>query len=324
VGIVLIAVNSRAQVTSQAAYAHEPLRYLTVKGHAVWHYLVLLFGIGGSPDYDLPRFGGSPAGTLFQLSGLIVLPLAAYLLFRWKRRMEFLGVSWAFLTLLPALVFPLVTYMADRYLYAPSLGFCWALAAALVGAAAPRRAGEGEAEPGRAARGGWRAAARAAIVLALVAGFCINTLRYSAVWKNSETLWTFAATKSTDYRVFNNLAQVRMQQKRWNEAERLLRRGATAENVTSHQSLGVLYYTLGKYDRALEETDRAIEIDRRKRRDPALMAELHYNRGGILWSQGKAAAAAEEWRAALRENPKHARAREWLGIAAGQGTPPKP
>jgi tetratricopeptide (TPR) repeat protein len=93
--------------------------------------------------------------------------------------------------------------------------------------------------------------------------------------------------------------------------------------VTSHQSLAVLYYTLGKYDQALAETDRAIEIDRRKRRDPALTAELHYNRGGILWSQGKPGTAAEEWRAALRENPKHAQARKWLGVAEGSAPPPK-
>jgi hypothetical protein len=309
VGAVLILVNSRAQVTAKAAYAHEPLRYLMVKGHAVWNYLTLLFGIGGSPDYDVPQFAGNPAGTLFQLAGLIVLPIAAYLLFRWKRRMEFLGVAWVFLTLLPALVFPLVTYMADRYLYAPSLGFCWALAAALMSLAVPRTSLR------------WKAAAPAAVVLALAVVFSIRTLDYSKVWRNSEALWTYALTKSTDYRVFNNLAQVRMEQKRWDEAERLLKSGATADNVTSHQSLGVLYYTLGRYDQALQETDRAIEISLRKRRDPALTAELHYNRGAVLWSQGKNAAAAEEWRLALRENPAHAGARKWLDTAEGAPAP---
>ncbi len=321
VGAVLIVVNSRAQVTAQAAYAHEPLRYLTVKGHAVWNYTALLFGLGGSPDYDLPRFAGA-ASVILQLGGLLALPLAGYLLIRWKRRLEFLGVCWVFLTLLPAIVFPLVTYMADRYLYAPSLGFSWALAAGLVGMAAPRSASAGD--PRRAAPARFRAAAVAAIVLALAAGFSIRTLRYSSVWRNSEALWTYAITKSRDYRVFNNLAQVRMGQKRWDEAESLLRRGAVAENVTSHQSLGVLYYTQKKYGPALEETDRAIEIDRRKRRDPALTAELHFNRGAILWSLGRSQEAVAEWRSALREYPNHAQAREWLGIAAGSASPPPP
>src|SRR5207247_1305088 len=105
-----------------AARPHEPIRYLAVKGHAVWNYLALLFGREGNPDYDLPGIGGSAASAV-DLAGLLVLPALAYVLFRWKRRLEFLGVAWIFLMLLPALLFPLVTYMADRYLYAPSLGF---------------------------------------------------------------------------------------------------------------------------------------------------------------------------------------------------------
>ena len=301
-GAALILVNSGSQVTARAAYAHDAFRYLIVKGHAVWNYIALLFGFGGNPDYDLPRVGVHPGDALFQLAGLIVFPVTAFLLFRARKRLPFLGVSWAFLALLPALLFPLVTYMADRYLYAPSLGFCWALAAVLADAASPR--------PARA-----RTVVAGALALILLAGFTLRTLQYSRVWRDSESLWTFAMTKSQDYRVFNNLAQVRSEQKRWAEAERLLRRGAAAENVTSHQSLGVLYYTLGRYEEAMRETDQALEIQSRRGRDPALEAELHFNRGAILYAIGKYPAAAEEWRTALRDNPSHAQAKEWLGIA---------
>ena len=303
-GLALVLVNSRAQVTAQAAYAHDPFRYLLVKGQAVWNYVILLFGFGGSPDYDLPRVGVQPLETLFQLAGLIALPAVAWLLFRAKKRVPFLGVSWAFLALLPALLFPLVTYMADRYLYAPSLGFCWALATAVEGVASPSRRGAPSI----------RTVAAAALALIVLVGFTLRTVQYSRVWKDSDALWTFAMTKSRDYRVFNNLAQIRTEQKRWGEAERLLRKGAEAENVTSHQSLGVLYYTQHRYEEALRETDKALEIQSRKGRDLALEAELHFNRGAILWSVGKTEAAAEEWRTALRDNPSHAQAREWLGI----------
>ena len=310
-GVALVVVNSHAQVTAKAAYAHEPLRYLMVKGHAVWNYLGLLFGLGGNPDYDLPKIGGSAPDVLLQLAGLAVLPAAALLLYRFGRRTEFLGLTWVFLTLLPAILFPLVTYMADRYLYAPSIGFCWVLAASIVGAGNRARAPSG------------RRAAAAAVTAAIVIGFTIRTLQYSRVWKDSESLWTYALTKSSDYRVFNNLADVRMTQKRWGEAERLLKQGAALENVTSYQSLGVLYYSLGRHDEALLATDRAIAILSGKRRDPALLAELRFNRGAILWSQGKSASATAEWRAALHEDPGHAQAREWLGIAerAPTGTP---
>ena len=304
IGAILIAVNSRAQVTAKAAYAHEPLRYLAVKGHAAWNYLGLLFGFGGSPDYDLPPIGGGTLGMPAQLLGLAVLPVCAYLLLRWKRRTEFLGTCWVFITLLPALLFPLVTYMADRYLYAPSIGFCWALAAAIVQAGGLDRAARN-----------WRAALAVAVTAILVVGFSLQTLRYSRVWRDSESLWTYALTKSSDYRVFNNMAEVRMTQKRWGEAERLLKQGATAENVTSYQSLGVLYYNLRRFDEALAATDRALKIQATRRGEPSLLAELHFNRGAILWSQGNAARAIEEWRTALREDPGHAPAKEWLGIA---------
>jgi len=304
----LMLLNSRAQVTAQAAYAHEPIRYLAVKGHAVWNYLALLFGREGNPDYDLPGIAPSFAATTVQLAGLLVLPVLAVLLYRWKRRQEFLGVVWVFLTLLPALLFPLVTYMADRYLYAPSIGFCWAIAATLADAGAWRR------KPLPAPR----ALAVGVVALALLIGFTLRTLSYSKVWKDSDSLWTFAMTKSLDYRVFNNLADVRMQQKRWAEAERLLRRGATVENVTSYQSLGVLYYGLGRYDEALRETDRAIGIQATKRRDPALEAELHFNRGAIFWQEGQRARAVEEWRTAVTFDPGHAQAREWLRTAGAK------
>jgi tetratricopeptide (TPR) repeat protein len=113
-----------------------------------------------------------------------------------------------------------------------------------------------------------------------------------------------------------------MQQKRWLEAEALLRRGSAVENVISYQSLGILHYTLGKYDQALRETDRAIEIARRKTWDPAATAELHFNKGAILWALGQSGPAAGEWRAALLLNPRHAQAREWLRIASPAPAPP--
>ena len=306
VGAVLMAVNSRVQVKAQAAYAHHPLSYLMVKGHAVWNYIALTAGLrAGNPDYDLPRMGRGFLEIARNVGGLVVLPALACLFFRWRRRTEFLGVAWFFITLLPALLFPLVTYMADRYLYAPSLGFCWVVAAAAV-----------EWSGIRHGRMAWvRFGAAVAVLLILVAGYTIQTWRYSGVWKNSESLWTYAITKSGDYRVFNNLADVRMSQKRWEEAERLLKIGAQYENVTSYQSLGVLYYGRQRFDEALSATDRALEILSKKGRDPAVSAELHFNRGAILWSQGDTARAVAEWEAALRENPAHAQAREWLAVA---------
>ena len=297
VGAALVLVNSRAQVTAKAAYARDATTYLSTKGHAVWNYLAVLFGFSGNPDYDLPKLDATPWGIPLALLGWVLLPLGALLLLRARRRMEGLGAAWVFLTLLPALVFPLVTYMADRYLYAPSIGFCWALAAVLVALGS-------RSKPMKSAA--------AVVAAALTVFFAVRTVQYARVWRDSDSLWTHAITKSRDYRVYNNLAQVRVGQKRWDEAERLLRKGTAVENVTSYQSLGVLYYTTGRFPEALTETDRAIAIQERKGPDPSLGAELHFNRGAVLYAMGRMAEARAEWREALRLDPGHAQAREWL------------
>ncbi|HYQ90172.1 MAG TPA: hypothetical protein VEU09_11160 [Candidatus Binatia bacterium] len=304
--VILILVNLHVQVTADNPYVHDPLHYFGVKGHALWNYLGLLGGMTGRPDYDVPGLGNGAAGLFLNLAGLLVLPAAAWVFLRMKRRTEFLGLSWAFLGLLPAILFPLMTYMADRYLYAPSLGFCWALAAVVVGL--------GRLD--RFPRLDWKGIAAVATTLAIALGFTLQTLRYSAVWKSSESLWSYAITKSQDYRVFNNLGAEWIIQKRWAEAEKLLKRAAKVENITTYQSLGVLYNATHRYDEALKATDRALEILSRQKPIPALSAELHFNRGAILWAQEKVPAAVSEWRTALREDPRHAHAKEMLAIAA--------
>jgi tetratricopeptide (TPR) repeat protein len=206
-------------------------------------------------------------------------------------------------------LFPVMTYMADRYLYAPSIGFCWMVAAAIVG--------WGELD--RFPQLGRRGIAAMAATAAIVAGFTLQTLRHSGIWKDSESLWSFAVTKSEDYRVLDNLADVRIGQKRWDEAERMLKISARTENVAAYQSLGSLYCTEGRLDEALAATDRALEILSRQGHpsDPAAdpSADLHYNRGAILWLKGNVPAAALEWQTALRENRGHALASQWLAIA---------
>jgi hypothetical protein len=305
VGAILIVVNTRVQETAKEPYVHDPILYFGVKGHALWNYVGLLGGMPGRPDYDFPSLGSGAFGIFLNLAGWIVLPAAALIFLRLRRRTEFLGLCWAFITLLPATLFPLLTYMADRYLYAPSFGFCCALAAILVGFGRldrfPRLDGKGVL------------AALATVAIAL--GFALRTLHYSTVWKDSDSLWSYALTKSNDYRAFNNLAEVRIRQGRWAEAESLLKVSAKHENITAYQSLGVLYYDTHRMDQALVATDRALEILSKQKPIPALSAELHFNRGAIFWAQGKVPVAIAEWQTTLREDPSHAQAKEQLGVA---------
>lgn len=310
--LVLVYVNNLAQVKAQAAYAQEPLRYLMVKGHAVWNYLSLLTGIPpGRPIYDTPEFAVDPLRVAVELAGLVILPLVFWFAERRRWRPVSWAAAWILILLLPAILFPLVTYMADRYLYAPSLGFCWALAAGILAVAA--RVSSATAV---------RAAVAAGLTALPLALFTARTLQAMPVWRNSETLWTHAIQRSRDFRARNNLAQVRLGQKRYDDAERLYREASGVDNIVSYQGLATVYYSQRRYDDALREIDRAFEIAAARRVDPADMAELEYTRGAIHWVRNDRDRAIASWEAALQVQPGHAGARQWLATARGESPAP--
>ncbi len=308
IGLWLVRLNSAAQVKAQAAYAQEPVSYLMVKGVAVWKYLWLLTGIpAGRPVYDTPQFAPGIWPVVVNLAALLVLPGVIWFAARRSRPLA-LGAGWILVMLLPALLFPLVTYMADRYLYAVSLGFCWCLAAGIVWLAS--RAGDGPLRAG------------VAIALAAIAfmGFAYRTVEYNRVWATPEALWTYAIARSKDYRVHNNLAQVRMNQKRYAEAERLYDRAVEFENYVSYQGLATLYYDTKRYAQAERAIERALSLAT-GRTDGFDLGEIEFTRGAIYWVQGKNQVAIEAWESALRANPRHESARAWLNTALGQQTP---
>ena len=303
-GVGLVHLNSLAQAKARASYAHDALSYAMVKGHAMWNYWGLLLGaLRGSPDYDVPALGGGALTALVSIAGLLTLPAGAWIAYRMRSRTSILGFGWILITLLPALVFPLVTYMADRYLYLPSIGFCWLLAAGIVALAsrvpAPRR----------------RAAVLVGISLIPLAGFLARTTQALPVWRDSESLWTYALTRCDDFRAYTNLADVRLGQRRWDEAERLLRISARVPNVTTYQNFGVLYFEQGRYPEAAVAIERALEILRREGWDPAQASVLYYSLGAVYSRLGQPGKTIEVLESALRENPSNTAAREQLDVA---------
>ncbi|TMQ66329.1 MAG: tetratricopeptide repeat protein [Candidatus Eisenbacteria bacterium] len=306
VGLMLVRLNMLAQAKGQT-YAHDPANYLMVKGHAVWNYLALLTGLPpGRPIYDAPQFAPDLLPAVANLAGIVVLPAALWVAHRRGWRVMSLGAGWVFVLLLPAIFFPLVTYMADRYLYAPSLGFCWLLGAGIVWMG--RRSGG--------------IAVRAGVVAFLTAipfaGFVYRTMEYCPVWAGSESLWSYALARSEDYRIRNNLAQARLDEKRWADAERLYREGSRFENYISHQGLAAVYYNTNRYAEAEREIERAVEIARKGGLASGKLADLEYARGQIYWVQSQPQKAIDAWEAALRANPRDERApltTVWVGVA---------
>ena len=306
-GAWLVIVNNQVQVKSEQPYAHQPIQYLMVKGHAVWMYLGLLTGIlKGRPIYDPPSVG------VLDLGGLLILPAIFWLAYRRGLRPLALGTAWILALLIPALAFPLITYMADRYLYAPSLGFCWILGAGLVAIASRVKA-----EPGRTAT-------LAAITAIPLVFFTMRTREYQSVWRDGEALWTYTTQHSRDFRALNNLAQVRLNQQRFADAERLYGQASKFDNIVSWQGLATTYYNTKRYEQAQTAIDKAIAVMKTKRSSPDEQAELYYTRGAIEWVRGQNAAATQDWEEAVRIYPQHTQANAWLRTARGQAAPPPP
>jgi len=304
VGLVVSVVNWIVEVKTTATYARSPILYLVLKGRTAWDYLAHLTGIPRlNPIYDTPPISADIVSILASLAGLIFLPALVWLGFRRKNRVLGFGAGWMFVMLLPAVFFPVPNYLADRYLYLASLGFCWLIAAALL-------------------EGGTRVRPRplgvalvALLTAALTAFFAIRTDRYNRVWADSESLWSYTIQASQDFRAYNNLARVRMEQNRWEDAERLFQLGARQSNVTSWDGLTAVYYKMGRFSKALEANDKAMQLHMQKPRDVVEEAELHYKRGTTLLAMRYLDQGIAELTSALRLNPSHQDARRMLGLA---------
>ena len=312
VGTWLALLNRSAQAQAGAVLQQDALSHAMVEGHAMWNYLGVLFGfLHGNPDYDLPALTRDPSTILLSLAGLMLLPVVAWLGYRARDRVLCSGTSWIFIMLIPALGFPLVTYMAERYLYLPSVGFCWMLAYGIVRLSDLVRDSRS------------RQVALAGMTLVPIALFAGRTVRYLPIWRDSESLWTYAMTRSHDYRPYTNLAQIRIHQNRLEEAEKLLLSAAQGhEDPYTYQNLSVVYFRLGRYAEAARAAERALRALRQSGWDSARASDLYYNEAAAYAMLDKKANAIAALRASVREDPNNAEARSKLGTLEGESVPP--
>ncbi len=304
IGLGISVVNWIVEVKTKAAYARDPARYLVLKGHTAWDYFSHLTGVPRlNPIYDTPPITLDLVSVVVSITGLLILPALVWIGLRRKDRMLAWGAGWIFVMLLPAIFFPVPTYLADRYLYLAALGFCWLLAAAVLALCArvkPRALG---------------AAAAVALLAAVGTFFALRAARYDRIWSNSESLWSYTIQASQDFRAYNNLARVRMEQNRWEDAERLFKLGSRQANVTSWDGLTAVYYKTGRLAEALQANDKAFRMHALKGEDPVELAELNYKRGTIELGQSRIDEGIRSLEEALRLNPRHPDARRMLDAA---------
>jgi protein O-mannosyl-transferase len=250
--------------------------------------------------YVFPR---SWTALLPWITGGIATLLAATLIFivLWrKERPVSFGIAWFVVTLAPVLN---VRWMpagvfAERYLYLPSVGFCWVLAWVC------RRLWNAASGHART----WRVAlASTAAVLAALSVWRISTRNRD--WKDDVRLYRRTLEVSPDaYIIRNNLGEVYWRQGRkqlaeqeWLAAQRL---APDADYVLAN--LGLALSDEGRYAEAIADLNRAIEL-----RPKA--SDAHVDLGMTYHEMGSLKDAERELETAVRLSPLSVIARQQLG-----------
>ena len=277
-----------AQVPDYAIWMTVPYVVVSYLRHLIApFYLSLIYGTSFITSATDPRFL-VPTGLLL---------FAAVLL--WVYRKKLSGDFWIALALIVAPLLPVLNLrvfhfeyiVQDRYLYLPSIGFCYLVAILIV----------------RLSR---RQAHLAAILGGvIVIAFGASTIAQNRVWHDAVALWQRAvyyspASWSTHYNLglaYLNLKQNDAALAQLAEAKRLSPREPTALN-----NFALAQNAVGQKTEAIATVKQALAID------PTLL-EAHNNLGAFLFDQGSYTDAQREFAAVLERDPSSVSARFNLG-----------
>ena len=273
-----------AQVPDSAIWMTVPFVFVSYLQHLVApFYLSLIYGTS---------FVASATDPRFLMPAAIVIAIAIAL---WVYRKKISGELWTALALIIAPLLPVLNLrvfhfeyiVQDRYLYLPSIGFCYLLAI-LIMRLAQRR-------------GQLPAVLAALIIIAFGAG----TIAQNRVWHDAVALWQRAIYYSPEsWSAHYNLGLAYLNQKQYDpaRAQLLEARRLNPREPTVANNLALAQASLGDKAAAISSVKEAIALD------PALL-EAHNNLGTFLFEQGSFAEAQKEFAAVLARDPSSASAR---------------
>ena len=244
--------------------------------------------------------------SLFELEVLAgiaaVDACAAVFALLWKRhRLASFGFVWFFATLAPVLnarVLESDNVFAERYLYLPSVGFCWLAAYGLMKL--------WEHIPDRRRIWRWVWAGTLSVIAVLFAARIVTRNR---VWRSETVLYATTLAVAPDaVPIYNNLGSVY-----WNRgdvagAERQWRKALeyAPDSPTLLNNLGLVYTRRKEFPQAVECFRKAI-------RKKPIFADPHLNLGVAYQEMGRKADAELQYRATTNLAPFNVHARNRLG-----------
>ena len=271
-------------------------------GLLYWYTRLLVLPVRLSAFHVLPL----PTGFLDPpvLAGLAAaagwIGLAVWL--RHRRRREWLGVALLLVSLLPSFLAPLRVqgfWIGERYLYLPSVGFCWLLAAALDHLLRRRRA------------------MLVALAAALALLYAARTVVRNADWQQEIPFYFHELRTEQESRQLRALlagAMLRrgMPEQALQQARAWVR--VTPDDKRAHSMLSEVLWSLENSEAAVSESYRAAVLARDQ--GDAVFAAREFATLAVLLSQtGHPENSLDAYREAIRLNPDSADAQHNFGLA---------
>jgi tetratricopeptide (TPR) repeat protein len=249
------------------------------------------------------------ATSIFDLKVLLSIAFLALVLFfaiRKRNKIIFFCVFWFFITLMPfSNIIPLVVLMAERYLYLPSLGFCF-----LAGFAFHKIR---NFDFGGKAKRNAKIAAVALIALVLLF-YSFATIKRNAEWRDNLTLWSKTVEDSPgSSRAHNNLGFAYEQLGDYGNAIMHFKKAIELRpsNYKAYTNLGAALANIGKYNLSIRAFESSLKIN------PAYYKT--YNKLGLVYAKaGNYELALYNLGKAVKLNPHFAKGYNDLGTVYGR------
>ncbi|MDO8525869.1 MAG: tetratricopeptide repeat protein, partial [Candidatus Omnitrophota bacterium] len=265
---------------------------------ALTNYVRLLFlPLGLHMEYGDKLFAMTDPRVI---TGLVIFTTAIgiALIKRRADKIIFFSIAWFFIALLPSSnIYPIGAYMAEHWLYLPSIGFFLLLANGLVSLSLPRKSIRLRI-PARLAA---KPRAFAGMTL-LIAFYSFLTIKQNNYWRELIPFYERTLAYSPDNpKIYNNLGAV------------YYRLGKNEESIDAYKkaiklnpyyyetsyNLGAAYHALKMYDEAIEAYKKEIAIN------PAL-PKVYNNLGAVYFDIHQYEKSIEAYKKAISLDPKNA------------------
>lgn len=221
--------------------------------------------------------------------GILLFSIIILYAFRQKDRNPFIffSISWFFIALVPqSNLFPLSAYMAEHWLYVPSIGFFLILARGL---------NYFLTRDGKKIIGG-------VLIVGLVGFYSCLTVKQNILWREPISYYQKLLEHVTDSpRVYNNLGLAYSEMGKESKAQALYQKAIKVDSTyfDAHYNLGNTYKALGKEEEAVASYKKTVGLSPK-------YTKAYYNMGITYAQMGRKEEAILSYEEAIKLEPENA------------------